>query len=143
MPDYRLGMNAVLLYGAEGAAVGAMAAITNVKDLTASQTKAEADVTTRANSGWRATAGTLKDQTLTWETVWKESDAAFVAIRDAFLNNTVLGMASLTGAVGVAGSEGVVADYEILGFDKSEPLEGAITVSVTVKLSSYRSYYSV
>ena len=51
MPEVRLGLEAVLtIDGAE---------ITNVKDLTVSLDKAEAEASTRANNGWRATVGTL------------------------------------------------------------------------------------
>jgi hypothetical protein len=47
MPEVKLGLEAVLtIDGAE---------ITNVKDLTVSLEKAEADASTRANNGWRAT----------------------------------------------------------------------------------------
>ena len=53
MPETRLGLEAVLtIDGAE---------ITNVKDLTVSLEKAEADASTHANNDWRATVGTLKD----------------------------------------------------------------------------------
>ena len=51
MPEVRLGLEAVLtIDGAE---------ITNVKDLTVSLDKAEAEASTRANNGRRATVGTL------------------------------------------------------------------------------------
>jgi len=56
MPEVKLGLEAVLtIDGAE---------ITNVKDLTVSLEKAEADASTRANNGWRDTVGTLKDASL-------------------------------------------------------------------------------
>jgi hypothetical protein len=56
MPEVKLGLEAVLtINGAE---------ITNVKDLTVSLEKAEADASTRANNGWRATVGTLKDASI-------------------------------------------------------------------------------
>ncbi len=41
----------------------------------------------RANNGWRATVGTLKDASLEFEMVWDTVDTDFTAIRDAFLNN--------------------------------------------------------
>jgi len=36
--------------------------LTNVKNVTLNLQKGEADVTTRANNGWKATAGTLKEE---------------------------------------------------------------------------------
>lgn len=54
--EVKLGLDAVLtIDGAE---------IKNVKDLTINLEKAEADASTRANNGWRATFGTLKDASI-------------------------------------------------------------------------------
>ena len=57
----RLGMEAVLNYktgGQDGA--GSWVELANVRDVTLSLEAGEADVTTRANSGWRAVVATLK-----------------------------------------------------------------------------------
>ena len=69
MPEARLGLEAVLtIDGAE---------ITNVKDLTVSLEKAEADASTRANNDWRATVGTLKDASIEFTVLNKDGDSAF------------------------------------------------------------------
>ncbi len=69
MPEVKLGLEAVLtIDGVE---------ITNVKDLTVSLEKAEADASTRANNGWRATVGTLKDASIEFTVLNKEGDSAF------------------------------------------------------------------
>ncbi len=66
MPEVRLGLEAVLTVdGVE---------ITNVKDLTVSLEKAEADASTRANNGWRATVGTLKDASIEFTVLNKDGD---------------------------------------------------------------------
>jgi hypothetical protein len=49
-------------------------------------------VTTRANSGWRATAPTLRECAIEFEMVWDTSDAGFTAIKDAYLSNAVIGI---------------------------------------------------
>jgi len=69
MAAYVMGMNAKLYYGAAAAALGAMTELSNVKDLTVTLDAGEADITTRANSGWRATAATLREATVTWDMV--------------------------------------------------------------------------
>ncbi len=67
MPEVKLGLEAVLtIDGVE---------ITNVKDLTVSLEKAEADASTRANNGWRATVGTLKDASIEFTVLNKEGDS--------------------------------------------------------------------
>jgi hypothetical protein len=135
-----LGIDGKLYYGIGGAALTAMTEIANVKDVTITLEKGEANVTTRANAGWEATAGTLKKCTVEFEMNWTPGDAAFEAIKTAYLNNTLVSLAPLTGAKTEADSEGPHADFSITSFTRKEPLEEAITVSVTAKLSVYRDW---
>ena len=96
----------------------------------------EADVSTRANNGWRATVGTLKDASLEFEMVWDTGDTDFTSIRDAFLNNTTVEFAVMDGLItgaGSSGSQGLRATFRIASFSRNEALEEAITVSVTAK----------
>ena len=60
----RLGMDAKLYRNAGSFGSPIWTEVTNVKDLTLNLEKGEADVTTRANGGWRATVGTLKDASI-------------------------------------------------------------------------------
>lgn len=128
----KLGMEAELLYkvGGQGGA-GAWTAMDNVRDVTLSLEAGEADVTTRANAGWRATVATLKEASVEFEMVWDTADAGFAAIKDAFFDNGVIGLQILDGAAG----EGLQADFSITNFSRNEALEEAITVSVTAKVT--------
>ena len=123
----KLGMEAKLYYGAAGAT--AATELTNVKDVTLNLESGEADVTTRANAGWRATVGTLKTGSVEFEMIWDSDDAGFTAIKDAYFNNTPIALAILD----EAGGEGLDADFSITNFSRKEALEEAITVSVTAK----------
>ena len=123
----KLGMEAKLYYGAAGAT--AATELTNVKDVTLNLESGEADVTTRANAGWRATVGTLKTGSVEFEMIWDSDDAGFTAIKDAYFNNTPIALAILD----EAGGEGLDADFSITNFSRKEALEQAITVSVTAK----------
>ncbi|MBN8646157.1 MAG: hypothetical protein J0L61_13060, partial [Planctomycetes bacterium] len=91
----------------------------------------EADVTTRANNGWRATVATLKEASVEFEMVWDTGDAGFTAIKNAFFNNDPIGLQILDAAAG----QGLQADFSITNFSRSEALEEAITVSVTAKVT--------
>jgi len=143
MPDFVLGMNAKVYYGTAAAAIGALTELTNVKDLTLNLEAGEADVTTRANSGWRATAASLKTATVEFEMVWKASDAGFVAVRDAFLNATELELAVMDGDKATSGNQGLKSTFSITGFSRAEPLEEAITVSVTAKLTVFDEWVTI
>ena len=60
---FKLGMNAKIYQGAAEADLVDLVEMSNVKDVTLSMEAGEADMTTRANSGWRATAPTLRECT--------------------------------------------------------------------------------
>lgn len=128
----KLGMEAKLLYkvGGQGGA-GAWTALGNTRDVTLSLEAGEADVTTRANSGWRATVATLKEASVEFEMVWDTADAGFTAIKNAFFGNDPIGLQVLD----ATGGQGLQADFSITNFSRNEALEEAITVSVTAKVT--------
>ena len=132
--EFILGMNAKIYFGTAGST--AATELTNVKDVTMSLEAGEADVTTRANQGWRATAPTLRECTAEFEMQWKPSDAGFEAVKTAFLSAGTIALLILTEEDG----EGPDGDFSITGFSRSEPLEESITVSVTAKLAVFREW---
>lgn len=128
----RLGMDAKLYRNTGSYATPTWDLIGNVRDVTLSLESGEADVTTRGNAGWRAKVATLKDASIEFEMVWDTADNDFVAIRDAWLNNTTLDIAVMDGDITTSGSQGLRAICMVTRFSRSEPLEEAITVSVTM-----------
>jgi len=135
MADPVLGMNAQLFYGTSG--TRALNEMTNVREVTITMSAGEADVTTRANNGWRATQATLREATVEFEMMWLEDDAGFIAIKNAFLASGQIALLALSGD----GGEGIDGDFSITNFTRSEPLEEAQSVSVTAKLVTFRSWY--
>ncbi len=137
---YVLGMNAKIYQGVAGAALIALTEMDNVRDVTVTLEAGEADITTRANSGWRATAPTLKECNLEFEMVWQPGDTGFDAVKTAYLTNTTICLAALDGDRAVSGNQGPRGDFSITNFSRSEALEEAITVSVTAKLAVYHDW---
>jgi hypothetical protein len=90
-------------------------------------------VTTRANNGWKAVVGTLKEASIEYEMVWDTADAGFTAIQSAYFGNTSVGIAVMDGPVATVGSQGLWADCMVTNFSREEPLEEALTVKVTLK----------
>jgi predicted secreted protein len=107
--------------------------VQNVKDVTLNLEAGEADVSTRGTGGWRATVATLKDASVEFEMVWDTADDDFAAIRDAFLNRGALEFAVMDGDITLSGSQGLRATCMVTTFSRNEPLEEAVTVSVTIK----------
>lgn len=117
--------------------------VPNIKDLEISLETQEADVTTRANSGWSQTLASLKDGSIEFEMIWDTADTDFEAIRTAWLNGTELAFMALDGDEGTSGSQGLASNFTVTSFSRSEPLAEALTVSVTLKPSSYTEWYTV
>ena len=137
----KLGLDAKLYYLSTGTraawpATGApdnLTELDNAKDVTLNLEKGSADVTTRAANGWRVTATTLKDASVEFEMVWDTGDEGFTAIKEAFFGNTSIAVAVLDGDAETEGTQGLWADFEVAGFSRKEPLEEALSVSVTLK----------
>jgi len=115
----------------------------NCTDVNLNLTAGEADVTTRANSGWKAVAATLKEASIDFEMLWKPSDAGFTAISEAWLNGDELSFACMDGDITTSGKKGLAANFMVTNFSRSEPLTEAIKVSVTIKPSSFTEWYTV
>lgn len=137
-----LGMNAKLYINAgDGPAV-----FGNVKDVTMNFSRSTADVTTRANDGWRANVGTLREATASFQMVrytgsGTDNDPSIII--DAFLEN---GAASLIKAAildGPAdhGGQGVFGEWSVTSCNRSEALEDAVTYDVELSLTKYRGWY--
>ena len=121
-----LGLNCVLYRGTAGQT--ATTEMTNVKDVELNLTTGEADITTRAANGWRAYAATLKEASLTFQMNYESDDVDFKAIQTAFMNNSAIAF-----LVGDDKGNGLDADFVITEFNIPQPLEEAVTVSVTAK----------
>ena len=130
----KLGKDAKLYYCAAGiGSTPTWTLLSNVKNLKANLQKGEADVTTRANNGWKATVGTLKEGSVEFEMIYDPADAGFTAMETAYFDNTVIGIAVMDGDIATAGSKGFWADCAVIDFSRDESLEEAIVVSVTLK----------
>tara|TARA_Y100000593_G_scaffold47015_1_gene89205 strand:+ start:272 stop:682 length:411 start_codon:yes stop_codon:yes gene_type:complete len=108
--------------------------LTNVKDVSINLSTEESDVTTRANNGWKQTMATLKDGSVEFEMVWDTADSNFSSISTAWANSTEISAAFLDGATGGTGT-GILSDFTVTNFSRTESLTEALTVSVTLKPS--------
>ena len=126
----RLGMNAAIYRGTAGTTADTLMA--NVTDVALNLEQGEADVTTRGNDGWRATVGTLKDGTVEFTMIWDTDDDDFQAFFDAWNTNTNIALLVLDAPI-ADGGEGLDADFVVTNLSRNEPLEEAITASITAK----------
>ncbi len=137
-----LGLDAVLWIAEPDSAgdAGTYIEMSNARNVTLSLETAEADVTTRANNGWRATTPTLKDASIEFETIYDTADTGFTKIREAYLNGTDLWVKVLDGTTrDSAGTgdnttgNGLVAKCRVTNFSQTQDLESPLTSSVSLK----------
>jgi predicted secreted protein len=121
-----LGLDAVLMRGTVGSQ--GTTEVKNVKDLTLNLESGEADVTTRATAGWRASVATLKEASLEFSILYDTEDTDYNAFATAYFNNTPLSL-----FVSDGNGTGLDADFSITGFSIEQPLEEALSVSITAK----------
>ena len=141
---YILGMNAGLYQGAAGVTDPAtMTVVDNVRDVTLTLEAGEADITTRGNSGWRATAPTLRECSVEFQMVWKPGDAVFDAVKAAVLAGGTVALAVLDQKVAISGAQGPLGDFAITNFSRNESLEEAIVADVTAKLARFEEWHEV
>ncbi len=140
---FLLGMNAKVYQGATGGELAALTEVDNVKDVTLNLEAGEADVTTRGNQGWRATAPTLRECTAEFEMLCRPGETAYEAVKTAYLSSSTIRLAVLTGDKETSGTEGPLGDFSITNFSRNEPLEEGVTVSVTAKLAVYDEWVEV
>lgn len=84
--------------------------------------------TTRATQGWKASVATLKEASLEFGILYDTEDADFTAFQEAYFSNTPIALFITDG-----NDHGLDADFSITGFSVEQPLEEALTVSVTAK----------
>jgi len=106
--------------------------IENVRDLSAPDSLGEADVS-RRDSGMKQTEGTLRDVSIEWEMVHDPSDADFTAIQTAYYTKAAIVLALANDNIATNGTEYFAVQCKIMKFERQEPLEGAVTYSVTAK----------
>jgi len=121
-----LGLDAVLMRGTAGSQ--GTTEVKNVKDLTLNLESGEADVTTRATAGWRASVATLKEASLEFSILYDTEDTDYNAFATAYFNNTPLSL-----FVSDGNGTGLDADFSITGFSIEQPLKEALSVSITAK----------
>lgn len=107
---------------------------TNVKDLTKTGSATEVDTTTRASAGFKSTDAGLIDAGISFEIQYDTADGFFSALRTAFFARSTVAIKCLDGGTATSG-KGLVFDGAVTQFEISEPLDGAMTVSVTIKPS--------
>jgi len=146
MPTFLLGRKAKFYFGAvqiDGtsntvvAVLPAMTEAGNIKDLSVALEKDMEDITVRGDNGWKTNAGVLKGVTVDFNIKWLGNEALFTAVRDAFINDTLLPAVILDQSKFVVGAQGPAANWEVAKFDREENLANILMANVSLVPGSY------
>ena len=127
---YKIGFEAKIFYGAAG--TKASTELKHVADsVSLNIEKGSAEVAVRS-SNWKKVLSGLKDASVEFTLAGDTSDAGFIAIQNAFFNDTPI---ALFIADAETGGVGLDADFEIISFNRTEGLEEVINYAVNAKPS--------
>lgn len=131
MPVVTLGKNCKAYFGAAGAQASTL--IGNVIDATLDFERDEIDASARDSGDWEEVVSSMKKAAINFNIRWKKTDAAFVALRDAWIAGTAVAMLFLDDLKTVPDSQGLDADFTVLKFSIKQDLRGVVLVDVSVK----------
>ncbi|NLG44789.1 MAG: hypothetical protein GX547_16225 [Phycisphaerae bacterium] len=126
--SFCVGLDAVLKYGAVNTTPATT--LQNVQDVTVSGDKETID-RVRRGVKWKGKKTTCKNLALDVALLYDPTDAGFTAIRQAYYNDTPIALAALDDQ-----GHGWIADYEVTKFERSEPVEGDLTMSLSFALNT-------
>jgi hypothetical protein len=129
----QVGLSCELSYNTGTYGVPVWVEIDLAKDVNINLEAAEADASSRSSAGWREYIQSLKDASVEFEMMNDSADTAFTAVKNAFINGTAIEVLVLDGPDATTGSQGLRMTAAVSGFSRSEPLEEAVTISVTLK----------
>ena len=143
-----LGVNAKLHYlpdasGAREAWPASAAGVTalnlveidTAKEVKLNLDRDKADVTTRADGGFKTTMTTLKGGTIGFKLVRDTLDTAFLYLQDAVDTRKRIAVACLDGAADTPGTQGLWADMKITKWSETQNADGVIEVDVELSLA--------
>jgi hypothetical protein len=106
--------------------------IVDVKDLSVTIEKAEADASTR-ETHWKMVRGALKSASIDFSMVYDPTETDWQAIRDGFLNDTTIEFAVADGAIATVGTQYLRVSCEVMKFSTRQALAEVFTTDVSIK----------
>ncbi|HZT79582.1 MAG TPA: hypothetical protein VFA26_05155 [Gemmataceae bacterium] len=106
--------------------------IPTVRDLTLEMSASEADVSSRGQN-FKLKRTALLELSVDGELIYNPTDPNYTALRDGFLNKTVIEFAVADGPIATSGTQYLRMSCQVFKFSRGEPLEGAMTNSFSIK----------
>lgn len=111
---------------------GSFTELTNAQDVSFALSASEIPVSTRGSGGYEAVISGLKSGELTFTMLYDDADANFGIIKDGHDNETIIAVQMYPGD---GSGDYFECDMMVIGFDMGQPLNGASTVDVSLKIT--------
>lgn len=112
--------------------------VTNVVEVTQPASSSEADASTR-DSKFKKVLAALIDLNPTINMIWDKTNTHIAALIAAKFSGDDVALALLDGDEDTSGSEGFWCDFQVMSFERGEPLEGAATINFNLRPSGKSS----
>lgn len=126
-----LGIDAKLYHNTGSFSTPTWSEIPIVSELTSSLEKVMGKIKSR-KSKWNRNRPSTRDLSIDFQLEDDPDDAGFQALRDAWLNDTLIDMAAVDQDIANSGAQGPRAEFYVTKFERGEPLEEGMTYSVTI-----------
>jgi hypothetical protein len=125
------------------ASTGTWSELTFLKTVTVNDEMGDNDVTSRAGGGNREHRPGLRDVSVDLEFDYDSGTTLYDALEDAYQARTEIALAFMDGAIATSGSNGIAGNWKLYNWQRSEPIDGVITVTCTARPSSFMHDYTV
>src|SRR5262245_45725224 len=125
-----LGKDCKAYYNTGTFATPTWSVIDNVSTLKSDMKSDTGEGTRRASGRFKQFAATLIDLVISWKMLWDLTDAAFLALWNAFKAGTEVDMIFLDGVVNTGVHQGPRISAALSNFGRSEDEKGILTVDV-------------
>ena len=105
--------------------------IDTVRDVTMNLERNEVDDTSRTAQGWRSRLAGLAQWGADFEMIYNTESTPWQKVRESFFLNTSIEVLILDGDITIDDKEGLRGTVFVTNFERSEPLEEAVTNATT------------
>ncbi|MFQ5733009.1 MAG: hypothetical protein ACE5KM_13795 [Planctomycetaceae bacterium] len=106
--------------------------ISNIQEVTTTLDASEAEAKARGLTYTEFRRGII-NAVVNITMLYSGADTDFVALRDAFLNDTLIELYIADGLAATSGTQGLRGEFTVLSMERGEPLEEGLTVVFSVK----------
>ena len=117
-------------------AIGSLTNVGQAENVDLNLDSDETNVTIKSSGGWRFPIPTTNSGTVTAEIVFVDGDSQIGILRTSYMDKSTITAAIMSGPLDETGAEGFKFNAVVKSFNKSQPIDGVVRVSITLNITS-------